>query len=419
MPVRAAGGSLPARGLCRVLARTAGGRRCRLRDAHLAPARADLPAVHHAHVHDPLDAGHRRHGVGLAVGRDRVRPRRRPLRIQRLRQPRPDPGHERRASRVARAPTDVERRRGGLDADRRIPRRGAVSRRHRANRRRIEPRLAGPDAGLEGRPERAVRRPRRHGLRAARLLRQPDRHAELRRTRSGRAPLQQHAHDGALLAEPLVHHHRPQPPHQRHGLHHRACLGLPRLQRGDAVRERDALGDAAGARLRHLHGRQVAPDPEQPGDRGRPVRPLAARTRLPALLRVPRRRHEPVVSRPRLRQPPGRAAARRQRRAITSRRTWSTSRSSSSPTSARSIRTSRSTCTSASGRRTPRITFRRSGPTSTPASSTTAGTPTARRSSPARRSSGSCRRTQSCRATTPTCPRGSRSRPRRAGCRPG
>ena len=37
--------------------------------------------------------------------------------------------------------------------------------------------------------------------------------------------------------------------------------------------------------------------------------PVAARPRLRALLRLPRRRDQPVVSRPRLRQPPGRAAA--------------------------------------------------------------------------------------------------------------
>ena len=48
-----------------------------------------------------------------------------------------------------------------------------------------------------------------------------------------------------------------------------------------------------------------------------PVRPLAAGARLPALLRLPRRRHEPVVPRARLRQPPGRAARRRPRRATT------------------------------------------------------------------------------------------------------
>ena len=41
---------------------------------------------------------------------------------------------------------------------------------------------------------------------------------------------------------------------------------------------------------------------------GGPVRPLAARARLRTLLRLPRRRHQPVVSRPGLRQPPGRTA---------------------------------------------------------------------------------------------------------------
>ena len=50
-----------------------------------------------------------------------------------------------------------------------------------------------------------------------------------------------------------------------------------------------------GAWLQHLHGRQVAPDAEQPGDCGGPVRPLAAGARLRTLLRLPRRRHEPVV----------------------------------------------------------------------------------------------------------------------------
>ena len=80
----------------------------------------------------------------------------------------------------------------------------------------------------------------------------------------------------------------------------------------------------------------------------------------------------------------------------------------SSPTPSRSTRTSRSTCTSAPARPTPRTTSRRSGPTSTPGSSTTAGTPTAPAPSPARRSSASCRPTASCPATTPTCRTGTR-----------
>ena len=71
--------------------------------------------------------------------------------------------------------------------------------------------------------------------------------------------LREHAHDGALLADALLHPHRPQPPLQRRGLHHGAGDGLSRLRRADAVRERDAARDAARARLQHLLRRQVAP----------------------------------------------------------------------------------------------------------------------------------------------------------------
>ena len=58
-------------------------------------------------------------------------------------------------------------------------------------------------------------------------------------------------------------------------------------------------------------------------------------------------RDEPVVSRPRLRQPPGRAADARRRRATTSRSTSPTRRSSSSRTRRRSRPTSRSSSTTA------------------------------------------------------------------------
>ena len=106
-----------------------------------------------------------------------------------------------------------------------------------------------------------------------------------------------------------MHRHGAEPSQQRHGLHHRVRHRLPGLQRHHAVRERDALRDAAAARLQHVHGGQVAPHAEQPGDRGGTLRPLAPGPRLPALLRLPGGRHEPVVPRARLRQPPGRAAA--------------------------------------------------------------------------------------------------------------
>ncbi len=307
---------------------------------------------------------------------------------------------------------------GASDADRRIPRRRPLPGRDRPDRGRVEPRVAGPDEGPEGRPERAVRRARRHRVRPTRVLREPDRDADLRRARGGRAPVQQHAHNGALLAEPLVHHHGPQPPQQRHGVHHRARLGLPRLQRRDAVRERDALGDAARARLRHVHGRQVAPDALEPGDGGRAVRPLAAR-----------------------------AAA------------SSASTASSAATRASGTRTSSTTTTRSSRRRTPEEGYHltedlvdksiefitdlrqidpdkpfylhlvlRGDPRAAPRAEGV-GRPVRR---PVRRRLGRLPRagvrppegaghpaapTRSCRATTRTSPRGSPCHPRRAGCR--
>jgi len=49
-------------------------------------------------------------------------------------------------------------------------------------------------------------------------------------------------------------------PRQCHGRDQRARDRLPGLQRPDPVRERLLAGDAAAARLQHLHGRQVPPD---------------------------------------------------------------------------------------------------------------------------------------------------------------
>ena len=95
--------------------------------------------------------------------------------------------------------------------------------------------------------------------------------AQLRRARGGRPALQQHAHDGVVLAEPVVHPDRPQPSQQRDGRHHRAGERLSRVQRRDPVRERLPVRDAGRARLQHVPGREVPPDAEQPGDGRGPV----------------------------------------------------------------------------------------------------------------------------------------------------
>ena len=277
-----------------------------------------------------------------------------------------------------------------------------------------------PRAGDAGGAERAGDRAGRHRLRPPGLLRQPDRDAEPRRAGGGRPALQQHAHDGAVLAVPLVHHHRAQPPLERHGLDHRAGHRLPRLRRADPVRERHAVGDAAPARLQHLHGRQVAPDAVRAGVGRRAVRPLAAGPRLRPLLRLPRRRHQPVVSRPGLRQPPGRAAGE--------------SRGGLPPERRPGRQGDRLHRRRQAGRPgqavLPALLHRRDArPAPRPEgvggpvpghSSTTAGTPTASGSSPGRRSWASSRPAPSCPGTTRTCPSGTRCRRRRAaGSTPG
>ena len=88
------------------------------------------------------------------------------------------------------------------------------------------------------------------------------------------------------------------------------AAGFPGLQRDDPEGERLPLRDPRPQRLRHLRGRQVAPHTGRGDDDGQPARSLAARSRVRAVLRLHGRRDRPVPSRSRLRQPPGRAAAR-------------------------------------------------------------------------------------------------------------
>ena len=129
---------------------------------------------------------------------------------------------------------------------------------------------------------------------------------------------------------------------------------------------------------------------------------------LRALVRVPRRRDEPVVSRTSSTTTTSSTSRRRRRRGTTSPSTSPTRRSSSSWTRRRSRRRSRSSSTTRPARATRRTTRRRSGSRSTRAASTWATRRCARRRSPGRRSSGSSRRTPSCRRSTRS------ARPRRA-----
>ena len=139
-------------------------------------------------------------------------------------------------------------------------------------------------------------------------LRRADRDADACAHRRCRPALLELPHDRALLADPIERAERPQRDQQQHGLHHGGRRRLPRLLGADPVRERLHLRGAQRARLEHLRVGKWHLTPAEESDlsawKGR--WPLGRGLR--ALLRVPRRRDQPVVSRPRLRQPPGRPA---------------------------------------------------------------------------------------------------------------
>ena len=116
------------------------------------------------------------------------------------------------------------------------------------------------------------------------------------------------AHDGAVLAHALVHPHRPQPPPERHGVHRRGRDRLPGLERPPARARRHHRPGAARQRLEHLLGRQGPQRPTRGGQPGRPEVQLAAAAGLRPLLRLPRRRDQPVVSDAGRGQPRDRAA---------------------------------------------------------------------------------------------------------------
>ena len=218
----------------------------------------------------------------------------------------------------------------------------------------------------------------------------------------------------------LVHPHRPQPPLQRHGLHHRGLDRLSRRQRHHPVRERLPVRDAA---------RSTATTPIAIGKwHLTPAEQISAAgpyDRWP-LGRGFERYYgflggdTTSTTRSSSTTTPGRAAEDAGGGLSPDRGPGRTRRSSSSPTSSRSRRTSRSSCTSAPAPCTRRTTCRRNGPTSTRASSTTAGTPIARRCSPSRSELGimpaghqavaatirTCRTGPSCRPTSASSTRG-------------
>ena len=169
-----------------------------------------------------------------------------------------------------------------------------VSADHRARRPQCEGPAAIRGEGAGRRPQRAHRADRRHGLRPVERLRRADPHADGGAAGQQRAPLQPVPHHGALLADPRGAAHRPQPSRVQHGLDHGDGHRLPRPDRA-AAQQRGAAGrDAAAQRLRHRRLRQVARDRGLGGQPLRPDRPLADPLRLRQVLRLHRRRGQPV-----------------------------------------------------------------------------------------------------------------------------
>ena len=101
----------------------------------------------------------------------------------------------------------------------------------------------------------------------------------------------------ALLADPRVHAHRPQPAPRRHGLGRRVPRPVPRLHGRRPEDLRPVAAHPAGERLRHGRVRQVAHDAGPRAGRRGAVRPLAAGLGLRPLLGLPQRRRRPVGSR--------------------------------------------------------------------------------------------------------------------------
>ena len=116
-------------------------------------------------------------------------------------------------------------------------------------------------------------------------------------------------HDRALLAHAFVPHDRAQSHDERDGVHHRGDVGFPNAN-GHIPFENANIAEVLGDRgwNTYIVGKwHLCAEDEM--NLASSKRQWPTRARIRALLRVPRRRDEPVVPGPDLRQPPGRAAS--------------------------------------------------------------------------------------------------------------
>ena len=206
----------------------------------------------------------------------------------------------------------------------------------------------------------------------------------------GRPALHAVPHHGALLADARGAAHRAQPPLGGHRRHHGTRHRLPRLQLAHAEELRDVRRGAQAERLEHRLVRQEPQRARLAHEPGRAVRPLADRAGLRILLRLHRRRRQPVGAGALREHQAHRAAARRE--GLLLRQGHGRPLHRPHPHAATPSRpTSRCCSTTRRARPTRRTTRRRSGSRSSRASSTRAGTRCARRPSRGRSSWASSR----------------------------
>ena len=173
-----------------------------------------------------------------------------------------------------------------------------VRRRHQGRRAAVEGLVGAAHRAAQGRAQRAADHHRRRRLRRAEHLRRRHPDADDGPHRERRPALQPHVLHRAVLADARRADHRAQPPLGRLRRHLRAVDRLPRLQQHHRQGQGDDRPHAAGQRLFH---RVVRQGPQHAGLRrqpGRAVRPVARRHGLRVLLRLRRRRRQPVAAEP-------------------------------------------------------------------------------------------------------------------------
>ncbi len=148
------------------------------------------------------------------------------------------------------------------------------------------------------RSQRADRDARRRGLRVVERVRRSVQHADRGAARRARAEVQPVSHDGAVLTDAPGVADGSESPLRGNGRDHRDRDVGAGLQLGAADGRGAARADDAAQRLQHGAVRQMSRGAGVADEPDGPVRSVAhRRRRLRVLLRLPRRRDEPVVPR--------------------------------------------------------------------------------------------------------------------------